>query len=80
MNLPALTVRVSEMLDALEEVAGRAARERVRFEEDPTIARIVGGWPAVLESTRARRLGLSADPDFLSIIRQFQAEQAAPPS
>src|ERR1700678_53286 len=74
LNLPALTVRVIEMLDALEEVAGRAARERVRFEEDPTIARIVGGWPAVFESARARRLGLSADPDFLSVVRQFQAE------
>ena len=35
VNLPALTVRVSEMLDALEVAAGRAARERVRFEEDP---------------------------------------------
>jgi D-erythronate 2-dehydrogenase len=80
LNLPALTVRVREMLDALEEVAGRATRERVRFEEDPTIARIVSGWPAVFESARARRLGLSADPDFLSVVRQFQREQASPPS
>ncbi len=76
VNLPALTVRVSEMLDALEIAAGRAVRERVRFEEDPTIARMMLGWPAAFESARARRLGLSADPDFLSIIRQFQKEQA----
>ena len=48
VNLPALTVSVGEMLDALEAVAGRA---------------------------RARRLGLSPDPDFLSIVRQFQKEQ-----
>jgi hypothetical protein len=34
------------------------------------------GWPSAFESARARRLGLSADPDFLSIIRQFQKEQA----
>jgi hypothetical protein len=67
------------MLDALEEVAGRAARQRVRFEEDATIARLVSGWPAVFESARARRLGLSADPDFLSVVRQFQKEQAAAP-
>jgi len=79
LNLPALTVRVSEMLDALEEVGGRAARQRVRFEEDATIARLVSGWPAVFESARARRLGLSADPDFLSVVRQFQKEQAAAP-
>jgi D-erythronate 2-dehydrogenase len=79
LNLPALTVRVSEMLDALEVVAGKAARQRVRFEEDATIARLVSGWPAVFESARARRLGLTADPDFLSVVRQFQKEQAATP-
>jgi nucleoside-diphosphate-sugar epimerase len=77
VNMPALTVRVSEMLDALEAVAGRTTREMVRFENDATIARIVGGWPAVFESSRARRLGISADADFQSIIRQFQNEKAA---
>ena len=76
LTLPALTVRVGEMLDALEAAAGRAVRERVRFEEDPTIARMMLGWPALFETERAHRLGLSADPDFLSIIRQFQKEQA----
>jgi D-erythronate 2-dehydrogenase len=77
LNLPALSLRVSEILDALEAVAGRAARELVRFEEDATIARLMSGWPAVFESARARRLGLSADPDFVSIVRQFQIEQSA---
>ncbi len=76
VNLPALTVRVSEMLDALEVAAGRAARQLVRFEEDPKITRIMLGWPCAFASSRARRLGLSSDPDFLSIVRQFQKEQA----
>jgi D-erythronate 2-dehydrogenase len=76
LNLPALTVRVSEMLDALEVAAGRPTRDRVRFEQDPTISRMMLGWPATFESARARRLGLSPDPDFLSIVRQFQKEQA----
>jgi nucleoside-diphosphate-sugar epimerase len=75
VNLPGLTIRVSEMLDALEVVAGRAARERVRFEENETIAIMVGGWASAVESARARRLGLAADPDFISISRQFQKEQ-----
>jgi D-erythronate 2-dehydrogenase len=75
VNLPALTVSVSEMLDALEAVAGRAVRERVRFETNPTIVKMMGGWPATFESARARRLGLSPDPDFISIVRQFQKEQ-----
>ena len=75
VNLPGLTTRVSEMLDALEVVAGRAVRERVRFEENKTIATLVGGWASAFESARARSLGLTADPDFISIIRQFQREQ-----
>jgi nucleoside-diphosphate-sugar epimerase len=75
VNLPGLTIRVSEMLDALEVVAGRAARERVRFEKDERIAAMVGGWASAFESARARHLGLAADPDFISIIRQFQREQ-----
>lgn len=71
VNLPALTVSVGEMLEALEEVGGSDARKRVRFEPDAAIARIVGGWPAVIESARARRLGLLPDPDFISIVQQF---------
>jgi hypothetical protein len=50
-------------------------RERVRFEENKTIATLVGGWASAFESARARSLGLTADPDFISIIRQFQREQ-----
>lgn len=71
VNLPALTVSVKEMLNALEAVVGPQARALVRFEPDPAIARIVGGWPAVFDLTRAARLGLQPDPDFASIVRQF---------
>jgi nucleoside-diphosphate-sugar epimerase len=76
VNLPGITLRVSEMLDALEAVAGRGVRELVRMEQDAKISRMVLGWAARFESARARRLGLSADPDFQSIIRQYQKEQA----
>jgi D-erythronate 2-dehydrogenase len=76
VNLPALTVRVSEILDALETVAGKAARERVRFEPNPAIAVIVAGWPSAFDNTRALRLGLKPDPDFISIIRQFVSDHA----
>ena len=74
LNLPALSVRVSEILDAVETVGGRAARDLVRLEPDATIARLVAGWPATFKSTRAQRLGLAPDPDFLSIVRQFHQE------
>lgn len=71
VNLPALTVKVSEVLDALEMVAGKAVRERVRFEPDDAIARMVYSWPSVFDNSRALGLGLKPDPDILSIIHQY---------
>lgn len=71
LNLPALTVTVQQMLDALREVGGDEAVRLVRFEPDATVARIVGGWPACFDSPRARQLGLSPDSDFLSVVRQY---------
>ncbi len=77
VNLPALTVSVGEMLDALETVCGAQTRARVRLEHDAVIARIVGGWPAAFDLSRAARLGLAPNPDFISIVREFLAERAA---
>jgi nucleoside-diphosphate-sugar epimerase len=77
MNLPGITVSVGEMLDSLETVAGSQARALVRFQPDPIIARIVGGWPAVFDNSRALRLGLEPDPDFVSIVRAFVTEGGA---
>lgn len=74
LNLPALNVTVREMLDALEAVAGRQVRERVVFEHDARIAGIVAGWPRAASADRASRLGLQADPDFASIVRQYIAD------
>jgi len=79
LNLPAVNARVGDMLDALEAVAGREVRERVRFVADPTIAGIVANWPGGATAERAVRLGLRPDPDFASIIRQYIADCAASP-
>jgi len=38
------------------------------------VAHIVAGWPARIRADRAARLGLTADPDFDSIIRMHLAE------
>jgi nucleoside-diphosphate-sugar epimerase len=71
LNLPSLNVRVADMLDALEAVAGRAVRDRVRFVPDATIARIVAGWPKAATAPRAARLGLRPDANFADIVRQY---------
>ncbi|MEO7642649.1 MAG: D-erythronate dehydrogenase [Ramlibacter sp.] len=71
MNLPALNVRVSDMLDALQEVAGPAVRKLVRFERDERVAGIVANWPGGASATRAARLGLKPHENFAEIIQQY---------
>lgn len=77
MNLPGLNVTVQEMLDALARVAGPAARARVRFERDETIAGIVSRWPKGSTAARANRLGLYAEKTFDDIIHQYIADTQA---
>ena len=79
LNLPSVNATVAQMLDALEAVAGRAVRERVRFVRDETIAGIVANWPRGATAARAARLGLKPDADFATIIRQYIADCAASP-
>lgn len=71
INLPALSLRVSDMLDALGAFAGPEATALVSHEPDAATARIVAGWPARFDSPRARALGLRADPDFHAVLRQY---------
>ncbi len=80
LNLPAVNATVAQMLDALEAVAGAEVRARVRFVRDETIANIVANWPRGSTAARAAKIGLRADPDFASIIRQYIADCAASPT
>jgi len=74
LNLPGLNVRVSEMLQALQDVAGAQVRQLVRFERDERIAGIVANWPRGASADRARTLGLQSDESFKSIIEQYIAD------
>lgn len=75
LNLPALNVRVADMLHALEDVAGPQVRKLVRFERDERIAGIVAGWARGATARRAAALGLQPDPSFHAIIEQYIADQ-----
>ncbi|MHC5257265.1 D-erythronate dehydrogenase [Streptomyces sp. UC4497] len=74
VNLPALTVTVSDILHTLREVAGDTVADLVTVSPDSSIESIVGSWPASFDNTRAAALGLSPDPDFASVIRQYVAD------
>jgi D-erythronate 2-dehydrogenase len=76
VNLPALHVTVGDMVAALAAVAGDAAARLIRWEPDEQVAAIVSGWPARVDAARARRLGLTADPDFETVVRRYQERYA----
>jgi nucleoside-diphosphate-sugar epimerase len=76
INLPALTVSVRQMLQALEDLAGPEPLSLIGHVPDPAVAQIVAAWPSRFESRRAPALGLSPDPDFGSVLRQYVQHHA----
>lgn len=77
LNLPGVNVSVQEMIDALGKVAGQDAVNRIRWEADATVQRIVGSWPACWNMGRALALGFKGDADFETIVRAFVADDMA---
>jgi len=74
LNLPGLNVRVGDMLQALEDVAGKEVRQRVRFERNEHVAAIVSNWSRGSTAERAQQLGLRPDASFKAIIEQYIAD------
>jgi nucleoside-diphosphate-sugar epimerase len=74
MNLPGLSVRVAEMIEALERRAGATVAARVRVQKDETISSIVGGWPWRFDTARARGLGLSGPAAMDEIVAEYVAD------
>jgi len=69
LNMPGLATTVREMVDALHKVAGASVVNRIRWEPDPAVMRIVNSWPGRFDPVRAGALGFTADSDFESIVR-----------
>jgi len=78
VNLPGLSVSAGEMVAALGRVAGPEAAARVRWQPEPRIARMVAGWPAEWDVSRALSLGFPGDNSFDQIIRDYMREQLNP--
>lgn len=69
LAMPGVAATVGEQIDALRRVGGDRAVRLIRREPDPTIMRIVEGWPRGFEARRARELGFSAESSFDEIVR-----------
>ena len=69
LSMPGVSATVGEQIAALRKVAGEKAVRLIRREPDPTIMRIVEGWPRNFDPKRALALGFRADSSFEEIIR-----------
>jgi len=74
VNLPALRTSVGEMAASLERVAGKGGTSLLDWTPDEAILRLVKTWPGNVASARANGLGLRADSDFDSIVRDYIRE------
>jgi len=75
LSLPGVCATVGQQIEALRKVAGDPVTRLIRREPDPTIARIVEGWPQNFDASRALSLGFRADPSFEEIIRIHVADE-----
>jgi nucleoside-diphosphate-sugar epimerase len=75
--LPGISVSVAEMVEGLKRAGGATAVERIRWEPDAVIQKIVAGWPRAIRAQRAERLGIKADRDIDEIIQAFIEDDLA---
>ena len=78
VNLPGQTVSVRQILETLENVAGKSIRSLVVKEVDPTIEGMVGSWPPAFRTTKAQELGLHGDISLKEIVRTAAARLRKP--
>ena len=81
VNLPALTVSVAEMMEAVEMVAADHGRGLgpITVAPDPETQRIVASWPTRVEAGRAGALGLSGDDSLERIVSNYIEDFLAGP-
>jgi len=74
INVPGISVSVGDMVAALRQVAGDAVADRVRWNFDPAIDRIVSTWPATFAPVLGPSLGMRGDAAFADIVRAYIAD------
>jgi len=69
LTMPGVAATVGEQIAALKKVAGDGVVARIKRELDPTIVKIVAGWPRNFKAERSVALGFKAENNFEEIIR-----------
>ncbi len=71
INLPGRTDTIGEMIDAMTAVFGSDAADRITWDADPVIEKIVKGWRAHCKPGKGERLGFRADKSFADTVQWF---------
>jgi nucleoside-diphosphate-sugar epimerase len=74
INVPGISIAVGDMVAALRRVAGDAVADRVKWQYDPVIDKIVSTWPSNFAPKLGPALGMQCDPDFDGIVRAYIAD------
>jgi nucleoside-diphosphate-sugar epimerase len=75
LSMPGVSATVGEQIAALRKVAGDKVAARIRRQPDPTIMKIVDGWPRNFAPQRALALGFKAEANFEEIINIHIADE-----
>lgn len=71
VNLPGITVTVEQMLGALKDVGGEKALSLIEERPDPAVEKIVGSWPALFDTKKARGLGFIGDGPLERTVQEY---------
>lgn len=75
VNLPGITVSVTEMIASLRKLGGEKAAARVSIQVDPRIDAIVQTWAGRLDTPRALGMGFTTDKSMDDIVAQYIADE-----
>ncbi|MBX2804964.1 MAG: SDR family oxidoreductase [Hyphomicrobiales bacterium] len=69
--LPGRTHRIGDMVEAMRRVAGDGPVDRIRWEPDAELQKIVLGWRGLFNPARGLKLGFVRDKNFEDNVRYF---------
>ncbi|MBL4614604.1 MAG: SDR family oxidoreductase [Magnetovibrio sp.] len=75
LNLPGITVTVTQMIEALHSARGDGAVDLISWDNDDKIRAIVESWPARFDTARASSLGFCADDGMDDILSIFISDE-----
>jgi len=71
INLPGQTASVREMLDALEQVGGKQARELVSAKREERHEVILNTWAQRFDVSKAMEMGLVEDVSLVGLVEEY---------